>query len=91
MNGRIWVLTIPHANFVPYLPPTCRAIKGQLELGQGGFLHWQVIVWFSGNNRLTSVKKIFGSTAHCELSRSEAANEYVWKEDTRVEGTQFKV
>jgi len=32
---------------------------------------------------------VFGSF-HCELGRSEAAAEYVWKEDTRVEGTQFE-
>lgn len=31
-----------------------------------------------------------GPTAHVEPSRSEAANEYVWKEDTRVPGTQFE-
>jgi len=28
---------------------------------------------------------------HAELSRSRAAEIYVWKEDTRVEGTQFEI
>lgn len=40
-------------------------------------------------NKITSVKKYF-PTSHCELARSEAASEYVWKEETRVEGTQFE-
>ena len=40
--------------------------------------------------RLRGIKAIFGTTAHCELSRSTAANDYVWKEETRVEGTQFE-
>lgn len=31
------------------------------------------------------------SSAHCELTRSEAADEYVWKEDTRIAGTQFEL
>ena len=29
--------------------------------------------------------------AHCEPSRSNAADAYVWKEETRVEGTQFEL
>jgi len=31
-----------------------------------------------------------GERGHWELSRSDAAAEYVWKEDTRVPGTQFE-
>lgn len=40
---------------------------------------------------LGTVKEYSCETAHCELSRSEAADEYVWKEDTRIEGTQFEI
>lgn len=32
---RYWLLTIPHANFTPYLPTNCVWIRGQLELGHG--------------------------------------------------------
>lgn len=31
------------------------------------------------------------SSAHCELTRSDAADEYVWKEETRIAGTQFEL
>ncbi|QGH72655.1 MAG: Rep protein [CRESS virus sp. ctczB4] len=90
-QGIFWLLTIPHYGFTPYLPPGCSWIKGQLERGEGGFLHWQIIVAFQSRCRLRGVKQIFGSEAHCELSRSAAANEYVWKEQTRVEGTPFEL
>ncbi|KAK5664380.1 hypothetical protein QVD99_000112 [Batrachochytrium dendrobatidis] len=36
-------------------------------------------------------KSILCPTAHVELTRSQAAIEYVWKEDTRIEGTQFEL
>jgi len=86
-----WLLTIPHANFTPYLPGTVAWIRGQLELGAGGYLHWQVILGFNSKGSLASVQKIFGTGLHAEISRSAAASEYVWKEDTRVEGTQFEL
>lgn len=41
--------------------------------------------------RLNAVKALFGGRAHCEKSRSSAADDYVWKEDTRVAGTQFEL
>lgn len=37
------------------------------------------------------VKSIFSNEAHCELSRSEAADAYVWKEETRVPESQFEL
>jgi len=44
--GRYWILTIPQAQYVPFLPAELAYVKGQLELGDGGFLHWQLIaVW----------------------------------------------
>jgi len=111
-QARYWLLTIPHAEFVPYLPPGTTYIKGQLELGlgvnqpqppqhdthvhervggNGGYLHWQVVVAFRKKCRLRAVKNIFGTRTHAEPSRSEAASEYVWKEDTRIDGTQFEL
>lgn len=92
MQGIYWLLTIPHADFTPYLPPTAQYIKGQLERGNDtGYLHWQILVAFKTKCRLAMVKRIFGDTTHAELSKSKAANDYVWKEDTRVEGTQFEL
>ena len=89
-QGRYWMLTLPHPAFVPYLPPGVAWIRGQLELGEGGFLHWQVLVVFSQKKSLAAVRGVFGPH-HAELTRSEAAEDYVWKEDTRVDGTQFEL
>jgi len=87
-QGIFWVLTVPHAMFTPYLPANCSWIKGQLEKGDGGFLHWQILVAFTAKASLAAVRTTFGSI-HAELSRSEAASDYVWKEETSVPGTKF--
>jgi len=89
-QGIFWLLTIPHADFVPYPVPATSWVKGQLEEGAGGYLHWQVFVAFSEKKSLAGVKEVFGRSTHAELSRSESASDYVWKEDTRVPGTQFE-
>lgn len=91
-QARYWILTIPHNDFTPFLPNGVSYVKGQLEQGNDtGYLHWQMVAYFPKRIRLSSVKDIFGETAHCEATKSEAAEEYVWKEDTRVEGTQFEL
>jgi len=89
-QARYWILTIPQHQFTPFLPTGVTYIVGQLELGEGGFLHWQLVAGFKRAVRLAAVRKLFGDV-HAEVTRSEAAEEYVWKEDTRVEGTQFKL
>lgn len=89
-QGRYWMLTIPKDDFNPRLPEGIVYIKGQQEIGEGGFEHWQIMCISEKKLSLRAIKSRFGNTAHCELSRSEAAEEYVWKEDTRVEGTQFE-
>jgi len=90
MSGRYWILTIPHAHFTPFLPRGCQYIRGQLETGDGGFLHWQLLVAFPRTVRLSAVRAVFGPF-HAELTRSAAADDYVWKEDTRVANTQFEL
>lgn len=91
-RGRYWLLTIPHHLFTPFLPNGVQWIRGQLETGSDtGYLHWQIMVSFSTKKTLSFVKSIFGNEAHCELSRSAAADAYVWKEETRVPGTQFEL
>ena len=78
LQGSIWLLTIPGHKFMPYLPPTVRYIKGQLETGEGGFVHWQIVAYFERSVRLGAVKNLFGDI-HAELTRSAAADDYVWK------------
>lgn len=91
-QGIYWLCTIPHPAFTPWLPPGVAYIRGQLELSNDtGYLHWQVLVVFEKKVSLPGFKAIFGDQAHGELSRSKHADEYVWKDDTRVEGTQFQL
>jgi len=88
--GRYWILTIPHHAFVPFLPAGVAHIKGQLERGDGGFLHWQLIAAWPKNVRLSAVTAVFGPY-HAELTRSAAADTYVWKDDTAVDNTRFEL
>jgi len=85
------MLTIPYHEFTPYLPKSVAWIKGQLEVGDSGFLHWQVFVCFQQKQSLRAVKSIFGDKAHAELSRSIHAEAYVWKDATRITNTQFEL
>lgn len=90
-QGRFWLLTIPQHCFIPYPVPGCEWIRGQLERGSNtGFLHWQVFVCCERKRRIRWIKDTFGVGIHAELSRSSSAEEYVWKEDTRVSNTQFE-
>jgi len=91
-QGRYWLLTVPQHEFTPWQPPGVAYIRGQLEQGgETGYRHWQLLVAYAKKVRLTVVKSDFGSSAHAELSRSEAADNYVWKEETRIAGTQFEL
>jgi len=92
-NGRFFILTIPFAAWTlpAALPPDLTYLKGQQETGANGYHHWQLICRTSKVSRCTAVKALFCQQAHVELSRSAAANSYVWKDDTRVPGTQFEL
>lgn len=90
-QGRIWMLTIRHCDFTPYKPECVSWIRGQLELGDGGFLHWQLVVHFLSKQSIHGVKRVFGDSCHAELTRGEEAEAYVWKEDTAVAGTRFQL
>jgi len=90
-QGRIWMLTIPQAHFTPFKPECLSWLRGQLELGAGGFLHWQLVVHFTSKQSLRAVKLVFGQSVHAELTRGEEAEAYVWKEDTAVQGTRFEL
>lgn len=90
-QGIFWLLTIPYPCSVmqqllesSQLPTSVVWIRGQLEQGeQTDYLHYQAVAAFDTKKSLAAVKGVFG-TCHAELSRSEAAEAYVHKQDTRV-------
>lgn len=91
-KARYWLLTIPQHAYLPFRPPAVQYIRGQLEVGNNtNYSHWQILCVYPKQVRLSAIKKDFGDSCHAEPSRSEAADEYVWKEETRVEGTQFEL
>jgi len=57
---------------------------------ESGYVHWQILVAFTRKLRLGGVCGIFGKF-HAEPTRSAAANEYVWKDDTAIQGTRFQL
>lgn len=92
-SGKHWICTIPETDWTPpvALPGGLDYLRGQLEVGEGGFRHYQVYAILAAKTTLARAKNYFCVSAHLELTRSEAARDYVWKEDTRVEGTQFEL
>ena len=89
---RYWLLTIPAHLYVPFLHRPVKYVRGQLERGgDTGYLHWQLLIIFNGPQRLSFVKSIYGDQCHAEPSRSRAADEYVWKDDTSIQGTRFEL
>lgn len=56
-----------------------------------GFLHWQLIICLTKRGRLSAVKSIFGESCHAEPTRSAAADEYVFKDDTSIANTRFEL
>lgn len=92
-QGLYWIGTMPEQSFVPIapLPLGCLYVRGQLETGEGtGYRHWQLLLVLAEKKRLSFVTSTYPG-GHWELSRSDAADAYVWKEQTRVEGTQFEL
>jgi len=92
-QGIFWMLTIPEQQFTPptELPAEHSWIKGQKEKGSNtDYLHYQIVIAFTSKKSLNQVKTIY-PIAHCELTKSAAANDYVFKEETRIENTQFEL
>lgn len=93
VQGRYWILTIP-VRYLPAIPEPRDSlvwVKGQQEIGNGGLHHWQLIAGFNKKVTLRMVKDHFCQQAHCELTRSEAAEAYCCKEETRVADTEFEL
>lgn len=93
LKARYWIATLSsqYHPSQPTLSKDCIYLKGQKEIGNGGFEHWQFLAVFSKQVTINQAKGHFHNSIHLEPSRSDAANQYVWKEDTRVAGTQFEL
>lgn len=92
-QGRYWMLTIPvihMPNMIALIDPICY-LKGQQETGGSGLVHWQMVAVTNKKVTRRQLKELFVPEAHLELSRSEAANEYVWKDDTAIADTRFEL
>lgn len=93
MSYNWWIVTVPETDWNPSLSDGIVYCKGQLEQGETTeYRHWQVVFNTKKKVRPQQAKRLFGcETAHIEKTRSAAALEYVWKQETRVEGTQFEL
>ncbi|AJD07562.1 replication-associated protein [Sewage-associated circular DNA virus-33] len=103
IQARYWLLTINDTDDnVSWSPPTAintgpwtivQWLRGQKEIGTNtNREHWQLFVAFKKKIRLSPVKQLFGGArVHAEPSRSEAAEEYVFKEDTAIANTRFEL
>jgi len=94
MASRYYILTLPanrHVFSFHTLPDGVSYIKGQLEMSnETNLLHWQFVLCLERRRRSSFVRSLFPGS-HVEVSRSAAANDYVWKDDTAIEGTRFEL
>lgn len=91
-QARYWILTWSctlHPE-QPVLTVPVVYLKGQQEIGEDGYRHWQFIIITNPKTSLRIVSRCYHG-AHCEPSRSDAAEAYVWKENSRVHGSQFEL
>lgn len=92
-QGIFWICTLASRlgrNPSTELPGDTVWAKGQEEIGDGGFRHWQFIVAFRSKKSIRGLQEVYPG-AHAELTRSSAADLYVWKDDTAVDGTRFEL
>lgn len=91
-RARRWMLTVPadgekgvsRSELEDALEPYASYL-GQMEQGEGGYLHWQVLLVHSEPIRFSTLKRKL-PTAHLETARDLAkCVAYVQKPDTRVE------
>lgn len=91
---KFWIATLSaefSANPPQYKSPPMIWMKGQLEKGENThFTHWQFVFALNKPQRLSYVSKLLPH-AHLEPTRSAAANEYVFKDETCVDiDTRFE-
>jgi len=93
-QARFWILTIPVSSgwaAPDELPSALALLRGQREIGRGenAYEHWQLVAHFKKPVSLRQVKEVFNRETHAEPTRSKAAEDYVLKDDTAVDGTRF--
>ncbi|AXL65937.1 replication-associated protein [Circular genetic element sp.] len=89
-QGVIWLVTCPESSWKPDFlqsDPVVYAV-GQHELSDGGYAHVHALIWFARKQSLVAVRAL--SAGNWELSRSSAAESYVWKDETAVQGSRFQ-
>lgn len=92
IQGRYWLLTIFADDWTPALVTDCTWLIGQKEqCPTTNRQHWQVVAHFNKRRTIRQVQNLFPNNPHVELSNGPAANEYVHKDDTYVEGTRFEL
>lgn len=96
-QARYWFATIKCQHGTIVWKPTYELlddqityVKGQREVGEGGFDHWQMVIYCARKIRLNSLKAKLPNWSHLEQCKSKAAEDYVWKEETAVPGTRFE-
>jgi hypothetical protein len=94
--ARIWLGTVPAGDSgIDWLADAYKRgdfvySRGQRERGANtGYDHWQLVVYFGKPCRLSAVKKTFPN-GHWEPTKSAAADDYVWKDDTAVADSRFE-
>lgn len=93
-QGRYWIATLSDERNPDFNPETLisdkiKWVKGQKEQGANGFIHWQFVLC-TEKIRLNALKALISDNVHLELSRSEAAESYVWKDESAIPDTRFE-
>lgn len=85
-QGTYWIGTISREQgWVPVLPDGIAYLRGQSERGEGGFEHEQIFFITEKKHSIKSLSKLWSPiVGHWELTRSTAAEQYVWKLDSRI-------
>lgn len=85
-QARYWMVTIPATDWQPDHWNTTGAsfVKGQLERGDSGYEHYQLIAYYAKKTTISKLKNLWPRNCHLEPTRSAAAEQYVWKEQTRI-------
>lgn len=90
-QAKFWIITLSYAVCPqePQLSANVVWLKGQREIGEGGFEHWQFVCSLHKKGSVHTLQGLWPG-CHAEATRSDAADEYVHKEDSRVPDTQFE-
>jgi hypothetical protein len=95
---RWWMITIPIDNFNldvlqmdTDFTKNLTYLRGQQEMGETGYKHWQMVLYLHDKKRFNTVRKYFHDSAHIEpVDNIDASLDYVWKDDTHIIGTKFE-